>query len=142
MNLLNTHFHKSHLQENQKKAYDILIQVIEENNNLNSTESSIIQTNDNLSKKLDDKNAKPLLEKGKRIKLKKMYTCPKCNKNIVKSYRDKHELTCSKIKSLPPSNTKIKEVLPEWEKTHSNDIFDRGLVVSGGGYGQGKNRRH
>lgn len=55
----------------------------------------------------------------------------------------------SATRSENPSNTSTKVLrapsgnLPDWDETHrSNDVFSHGCVVSGGGYGLGKSRKH
>lgn len=61
-------------------------------------------------------------------------TCSICGATVNKKNLEKH-------KKRVHSNKNAKQ-LPEWEKLHKgNDLFVRGKVVSGGGFGVGKRKR-
>lgn len=139
--LLDKYVKKLCLKEDQIKSYGLVLQIVNSNSPINNKNTA--HKNEHHSKKPDGKKDIASLDNHNKIKINSTYICPKCNKKIVRSYKHKHELTCSKFKSLSTQNSQIKEKLPEWERIRrNNDIFDRGLVVLGGGYGQGKNRKH
>jgi NAD-dependent SIR2 family protein deacetylase len=64
-------------------------------------------------------------------------TCPKCGLNATKQ----HIRRC-KYKKVEIDIVLSSKELPDWESTRAkNDLFDRGMVFSGGGFGVGKRKR-
>lgn len=74
-------------------------------------------------------------------------TCPRCGARATAQHikRGSCKSVVSAMQSLKkklPEATKLqKKKLPEWERLPSDDVFDRGRVVSGGGFGVGKGKK-
>jgi ribosomal protein L32 len=68
---------------------------------------------------------------------KKILMCPKCGLNATKQHIRKCTYTKGEVDiELSKKN------LPDWESTRQkNDLFDRGVVFSGGGFGVGKGKK-
>jgi hypothetical protein len=65
--------------------------------------------------------------------------CPRCG---ARASRQHIEGRSCKRAASPSLTQKPKEALPEWERIRPrDDLFDRGMVVSGGGVGVGKRKR-
>ena|SRR5690606_2985458 len=94
-----------------------------------------------------------LAESRKKIEGEKIVICPICkclikSKNLVKHGKLKHQLFPSQIsgtnkfKSNREKESFWKSKLGPDVEDESNDVFSKGVVISGGAYGLGKNRKN
>ena len=86
--------------------------------------------------------------------------CPDCQSMVLESYfqehknhncikheeKSKQKKRSSRKKFKKEKIIKVLKVpsgtLPDWDDTKKTDVFASGRVLSGGAFGQGKNRKH
>lgn len=108
------------------------------------------------AQQLATKELKLKREHEKELEKDTIVQCPICQLDIKKKNLRRHKRKSHRLKPNAPSPT-LKPKLSDLSVTErrrqlnkifgpdheeSNDVFDKGLVISGGGYGLGKNRKH
>ena len=73
--------------------------------------------------------------------------CDICNveinrKNLIKHKRKVHKISGVTVNMTNSERTRYINKLFAPDRDYSEDVFDRGRVTSGGGYGLGRSRRH